>query len=256
MPAAAAAQGDGPAPSFEWRAAGSIPLQYVETSTPRGDRQTLNGIPYLALTATAHLPSDVSASIFANGGHGQLGSFRDNDNTFASAGSSIARRWGAFTAGVSFDHTNYFDGAFQERTNVANEFNLFASYRWTPNPGLRIRPSIGATMRMDETFAVERYSYTARLDIEQQISGRLWWVVSPRFRALDYVGSEAGRHDMRLAAVTGLKYVINDNMSARFLVGFDSRTSTVASRAAEKFTVGASIDFELSSARPRWPLGQ
>ena len=159
----------------------------------QGDRQILNGIPYFALTGTAHLPSDVSASIFANGGHGQLGSFRDNDNTFASAGSSIAKRWGAFTAGVSFDHTKYFDGAFRETTNIANEFYLFASYRWTPNPGLRIRPSVSATMRMDDAFAVQRYSTTARLDIEQQISGPLWFVVSPRFRALDYVGSEAGR---------------------------------------------------------------
>ena len=50
--------------------------------------------------------------------------------------------------------------------------------------------------------------------------------------------------------------MINDNMSARVLVGYDSRTSTVASRAAEKFTVGVSIDFDISSARPRWPLGQ
>jgi len=158
MPVAASAQ----TPAVEWRGEGSFPLQYIETSTSRSTTRTTNMIPYLGLTGTATLPSGLIASIFADGGHGRLGSFLDTDNTFASVGTSIAKRWGAFTAGISFEHTRYFEGTFGEETNIANDVNLFASYRFTPNAGLRIRPSAVVTMRVDDMFAVQRYSAAPR----------------------------------------------------------------------------------------------
>jgi hypothetical protein len=49
--------------------------------------------------------------------------------------------------------------------------------------------------------------------------------------------------------VTGLKYLINESMSDRTLAGWESRTSTVASRAADRFTIGASFDFDIDFAR-------
>lgn len=247
MPAAASAQ----TPAFEWRGEGSFPLQYIETSTSSSTTRTANMIPYLGLTGTATLPSGLIASVFADGGHGRLGSFLDTDNTFASAGTSIAKRWGAFTAGVSFEHTHYFEGTFGEETNIANDVNLFASYRFTPNAGLRIRPSAVVTMRVDDMFAVQRYSAGARIDIEQRLAGPWWFLVSPRIRHLDYVGSDSRRHDTRLAVVTGLKYVINDIMSTRMLAGWESRGSTDPSRDAQKFTIGASLDFDVDFTRPR-----
>lgn len=247
MPAAASAQ----TPAFELRGEGSFPLQSIETSTSNSTTRTTNVIPYLGLTGTATLPSGLIASVFTDGGHGQLGSFLDTDNTFASVGTSIAKRWGAFTAGVSFEHTHYFEGTFGAETNIANDVNLFASYRWAPNAGLRIRPSAVVTMRMDDTLAVQRYSAGARIDIEQRLSGPWWFLVSPRIRHLNYVSSDTSRHDTRLAVVTGLKYVINDAMSTRMLAGWESRGSTEASREAHKFTIGASLDFDIDFARPR-----
>jgi hypothetical protein len=247
MPVAAQAQSA--AQTFEWRAEGSFPLQYTETSTARSDTRATNMIPYLGLIGTVQLEPGLSAFVFANGGHGQLGSFLETDNTFASAGSGMTRRWGAFAAGFSFEHTHYFNGTFGDETNVANDANLFASYRWSPNPGLSIRPSAVATMRVDDMIAVQRYSAGGRIDIEQRLSGPWWFFVSPRIRYLHYVGSEAGRRDTRLAVVTGLKYLINDSMSVRTLAGWESRTSTVPSRAADRFTIGASFDFDIDFAR-------
>ena len=144
------------------------------------------------------------------------------------------------------------DDAFGRTTNIGNDANVFASYLWKPNPGLQIRPSATVAMRVDEAFAVQRFSYGARIDIEQRLSGPWWLVASSRLRRSDYVGGEAGRRDTRLAIVAGLKYQINDSVEAKILAGYETRASTIASRASDKFVVGASIDFDIDFVRPRW----
>ena len=254
--AATAARGaEQPAP-FELRAEGSFPLQYIESVTPKSRQNISSVAPYLGLIATGHLQPDLTTSIFANGGHNQLGSFADGDNTFGSLGANVVKHWGALRAGVSFEHTRYFDDVFGETTNIANDVNVFTSYLWKPNPNLLIRPSATAAMRVDQAFAVQRYSYGARLDIEQRLWGSWWLVASPRLRHSDYAGSEAGRHDTRLAVVAGLKYKINDSVEAKVLAGFENRASNIASRASDKFALGASLDFDIDFMRPRWPAGR
>ena len=127
---AAAAHGAEPAAPFSLRAEGQFPLQYVETTTPKSSQHATSVAPYLGLTATAGLAPGLSASIFANGGHPQLGSFRDNDNTFASVGGNLVKHWGAaLSTGVSLEHTNYYDGVFGKTSNIANDVNFFANYR-------------------------------------------------------------------------------------------------------------------------------
>ena len=42
-------------------------------------------------------------------------------------------------------------------------------------------------------LTVQRYSYGARIDIEQRLSGPWWLVAASRLRRSDYVGSESGR---------------------------------------------------------------
>ena len=80
--------------------------------------------------------------------------------------------------------------------------------------------------------------------------------MTPRLRYADYVGSEAGRRDTRIAIVGGLKYVFNDSVSARMLAGYENRSSNVAGRGSDKFTVGASLDFDIDFTRPRWQGGR
>ena len=168
----------------------------------------------------------------------------------------VAGLWGAFSAGVSFEHIHYLQGMFDEETNIANDTNLFAGYRWAPNPGLRISPSAVVTMRADETLAVQRYSFSGRFDIEQRLTQQWWFLASSRFRRLDYVGRESGRREARLAFVTGLKYVVTDSMSARMLAGWENRDSTVSSRIASRFTIGASLDFDIDFSRIGLPAGR
>jgi len=251
-----AAQGAEPPPPFELRAEGSFPLQYTESVSGASRQHNATAAPYLGMIATARLQPDLSASIFANGGHSPLGSFSDNDNTFLSFGGNLVRQWGAFRAGLSIEHTQYFDDVFAEKTNRANDVNIFASYAWQPNPDLRIRPSATVAVRLDDALMVQRYSYGGRIDIERRLSGPWWLVVSPRIRYSDYAGSDAGRRDLRMAIVAGLKYTINESLGIRMLAGYDNRASNMASRNSDKFTVGVSLDFDIDFARPLWPAGR
>ena len=248
---AAAAHGAEPAVPIQVRAEGSFPLQYTESVGSTSRQHNLTAAPYVGLIATAHLAPDVSTSVFVNGGHNELGSFRDNDNTFVSAGGNLVKRWGALSAGISVEHTHYYDGIFGPTTNMANDVNLFAGYIWRPNPDLKITPAATVTVRLDDAFAVQRYTYGARVEIEQRLSGPWWAFVTPRIRYADYVGSEAGRRDTRVAIVGGLKYVFNDSVSARMLAGYENRSSNVAGRGSDKFTVGVSLDFDVDFTRPR-----
>lgn len=246
-----AARAAEPAAPVQLRAEGSFPLQYVESVTPKSRQNTSSLAPYLGLIATAHLQSDWTTAVFANGGHNPLGSFADGDNTLASVGANLVRHWGALRAGISLEHTRYFDDAFGETTNIGNDVNVFAGYLWKPNPDLQIRSAATLAMRADEGFTVQRYSYSARIDIEQRLAGPWWLVAASRFRRSDYVGGESGRHDTRLAILAGLKYQINESVDAKVLAGYENRASTIASRASDKFVVGASIDFDIDFMRPR-----
>jgi hypothetical protein len=249
---AAAAQGAEPTPPIQVRAEGSFPLQYIESTSGTSRQHNLTAAPYLGLVATTNLAPDVSTSVFTNGGHNELGSFRDNDNTFVSAGGNLVKRWGALSTGISVEHTHYYSGIFGPTTTIANDINLFAGYRWGPNPDLRITPAVTVTTRLDDAFVVQRYTYGARVEIEQRLSGSWWAFVTPRLRYLDYVGPEAGRRDTRLAIVGGLKYVFNDSVSARMLAGYENRSSNIPGRGSDKFTAGVSLDFDIDFTRPRW----
>ena len=51
----------------------------------------------------------------------QLGSFRENDNTFASVGGNVTRTWAPARRGISFEHTRYLNGSFASTNCIAND---------------------------------------------------------------------------------------------------------------------------------------
>jgi hypothetical protein len=251
----AQAQGAEPASPIEVRAQGSFPVQYTESVTPKSRQHSSSLAPYLDLSATVQLQPDVKASIFANGGHNQLGSFRDGDDTFLSFGASTEKKWDAFSVGASVEHTHYYTGTFGATSNIANDLNVYARYRWRPNPNLRITPGVSATMRLDEGMAVQRYSYMLRVNIEQWLFDKWWFVTTPRVRYLDYVGGQSGRRDTAVAVSAGLKYAFNDSVGFTMLAAVEDRTSNAASNRS-RLAVGASVDFDVDFGRPLWPGGR
>jgi hypothetical protein len=241
-----AAEAAEPSTPYAVRVEGSLPVQYLASSSATAQQKSISYAPFLGMTATALIAPDVTTSLFANGGHDPPGRFRDADSTFASVGANVVKRWGAFSAGLSFEHTYYYGGTFETLNNVANDFNIFARYEWRPNGDLLIRPETSVSARYDETLAIERYSYNLRVEIEQRLVDSLWLVARPRMRFSDYVGSEAGRHDVSLSFVSGIKYVINPNVSFVTLGGVEHRNSNVASRNRDRYVVGASLDFNFN----------
>jgi hypothetical protein len=253
---AAAAQGAEPAAPFELRGEGSFPLQYVESVSGASRQHTLTAAPYLGLTARAYLQPDLSTSIYAEGGHQRLGSFLDGDNTFASVGGNLVKHWGALSTGMAIEHTNYYNGAFGETTNIANDVELFARHVWRPNQEFRLITAANATIRLDEALAVQRYSYRARFDVERRLLGAWWAVAAVQIGYSDYVGSEAGRRDTRVAFVGGVKYEFNESVSARMLAGYENRSSNIASKNVDRYSIGASLDFNVDFMRPDRIVGR
>jgi hypothetical protein len=247
-----AAQAADLTPPLVFSAEGSFPLQYTQTVTGTSRQSTFQSLPYLAGAATLHLQPDVSASLFVDAGHDELGSFRDNDNTFTSFGGNVVKRWGAFSAGTSIEHTHYYDGVFGDTANVVNDVNLFARYTWLPNPDWRIVPGATVTARFDDDLAFQRSTYTVRAEIERRLSGPWWAVAQPRLRYAVYAGSEAGRRDVTASLVGGVKYEFNESVSARVLVGYENRSSNLDAKNFDKFVAGVSLDYKFNLERPRW----
>jgi hypothetical protein len=256
LAACAVAQGAEPAGSLELRAKGSLPLQYIETATSSTRRDSTSIAPYLDLSATAQLQQNLKASVFVNGGHNELGSFSDGDNTLMSSGVSAERQFGAFSIGGSAEHTHYYTGTFERTANIANDLNVFVRYSWTPNPTLRIRPSLTVSTRFGDDLGMQRTSYSFRVSVEQWLFDKWCFVATTRVRYADYTGIEAGRRDTSVGLSAGLKYAINDNVGVTMLAAVDDRTSNVPSKRADRFAVGASLDFDIDFARPRWPGGR
>ena len=248
---AAVAHAAEPPPSFDLRAEGSFPFQYQQTQTATSRQNSETAAPFGALTATAHLSNDWSASVFGNAGHDQLGRFRDNDNTFASYGSNIAKRWGGLLTGASIEHTYYYTGSFGQTSSIANDVNVFARYEWKPRVDLMITPMLVGTTRLDDAWVTQRYSVGVSFDIQQRLIGNWWFVTMPRIRYSSYVGAEAGRRDVSLSTVAGLRYRFNDHVSFTTLAGGESRSSTVVDKRREKFVAGASLDFDFDLLRWR-----
>jgi hypothetical protein len=253
--ASASAQGAEPG-SLDLRAKGSLPLQYLETTTSSSRRDSTSYAPYLDLSATAQLQQNLKTSVFVNGGHNELGSFSDGDNTLISSGVSIERKFGAFSIGTSAEHTHYYTGTFDRTANIANDLNVFAKYSWMPNPTLRINPSLTVSTRFGDDLAMQRTSYSFRISVEQWLFDKWCFVATTRIRHADYTGIEAGRRDTSLGLSAGLKYAINESVGVTMLAAVEDRTSNVVSKRADRFAVGASLDFDIDFARPRWPGGR
>ena len=234
---------------IELRAEGSFPVKYTETISDTSRQNRLSAGPYLAFIASGRLQPDLSVSLFAEGGQERLTGFRETNNTFASFGGNIVKRWGAFLTGMSVEHIQFFQGPFGFAVNDANDLNVFARYHLKPNADLRISPMAIAATRLDDALSVQRYSFSARVDIEHRLVDSWWLVAMPRVRLFDYVGASAGRRDVFLAALAGLKYEFNDNVSLIMLAGYETISSNFAGRSLDRLLVGASIDFNFNFGR-------
>jgi hypothetical protein len=238
-------------PPVEFRVTGSLPLQYTEVLTRGAERNSVSAAPYLAGSARLELAPDLTTAIYARGGHSPPGAFRDFEGTLAAFGGDMVRRWGAFSAGTRFEHAIYYAGTFDSPSNIVNDAELFAQYRLLPNRDLQVTLDVSTTGRFDDAFAMQRMSYSFRMEIEQRLFDAWWLVARPRLRYSNYVGAEAGRRDVTASITSGLKYEFTRNVSFVMVAGYENRASNVASRDRDRFVAGASFDFNFTVEPPR-----
>lgn len=247
----AAAGAAEPAPAVELHIEGSLPLQYIEVLTRGAERHTVSAAPFLGATARAELAPDLTAALFARGGHNPPGVFRDNDGTFASFGGDIARRWGEFSAGIRLEHSLFYNTSiFGEPNSVVNDADVFAQYRFRPSNDLQVTIDASTGGRFDDAFAMQRYNYSFRAEIEQRLTGSWWLLAKPRLRFSNYVGTEAGRRDVTASFVSGLKYEFTREVHFVMVAGYEDRASNVPSRNRDRFVAGASLDFNFHVEPP------
>lgn len=239
-----------PIPSYQLAVEGSLPLQYIESISQRSQQNSFSYAPFLGASVSTVIAPDVTASLFANGGHDPPGVFRDGDATLASFGANLRKHWGQFTAGVSAEHTYFFRDNFGTLGMIANDLNFFARYVFRPGPDLRIGSQANVSARWDDALVMQRASYGFRVDIEQRLVDRWWVLFRPRVRYSAYTGDEAGRRDITVSLTSGLRYVFTENVSFSALGGVENRSSNVMARNRDRYVFGASLDFEFNPTLP------
>lgn len=252
LAAAGAANGAERFPTLDWSFEGSLPVHYTDNAI-RDPRKQSDWLltPYLKLSASGRLDPGVEYSVYASGGHDRFGRIHDNDDAFATLGGNIVKRWGRFSFGASYEHTYIYDGLFAARDSIVNDASLSARYTWKPNSDLRITPGGSVSARFDQRGTFQRHVYSAKIDIEQRLHDRWWFVTTPRVRYYDYSADDAGRRDLLLSVSTGLRYEFNDSVSLTALVGYENRSSNLQGNGYDNFTAGVSLDFSTTFERLR-----
>lgn len=223
---------------------GSIPLYYGDN--PAHDLQAhsdFNFAPYFKFSVGGHIADDVWYSVYASSGAETYYSLSRENDTYASVAAQVSKRWGAFETGVSVARVLYFDGLFDSSFNRATDIGMFARYTLRDTAGgLRIQPYTSYVVRSDDYGTVKRTAFQFKVEVEQKLSQHWALVVSPRLQIYDYFSFPTYR-DTILSITAGLKYAVTENIDLTPVIGYENRTSTLASRNYTNRFVGASLDF-------------
>ena len=243
---AASAQTGERMPTLAFGVDGSLPLSTSDTTyrNPRG-RSDYQTSPYLRLSASGKLVPDLSYSFYASGGFEKYPFRQDADNTYASLGTSLTRRWGPLSAGVSYERNYAFDGIFGQYLYASNDVGIYSSYHWTdPAKIVRLKPGFSMSRRFADDPSEDSFVYSFKLDAERKVAERWWLTLTPRVRRQHFLGSENdGRVDTIYSISTGARYTISDHFQISAGIGYDHRESTAETKRYDNFSFGVSLDF-------------
>jgi len=231
---------------------GSIPVAYTDNADRNMLKQSDSSFsPYLKLSLSGALPSEFRYSVYASAGHDRYMRQRDDDGSFAAAGGSVSRRWGQFSAGVSYEHGFNYDRLFAQPIDTPNDFDVYVRYAFRPSDDLRITPRISYATRLGDDWSLERHTLNLKADIEQRLTGRWWLTMTPRLRYYTFYGEDEGRRDVIVSMSGGVRYELNDDVSISGGIGYEARGSNVLEKYYDALTVGASLDFSFTFGRQR-----
>jgi len=203
------------------------------------------------LSASGKLVPDLSYSFYASAGFEKYPFRQDEDNTFATLGASLTKKWGDAHLGVSYERNNNFDGVFGHFTYVSNDLGINGRYSYVNAADtVRIKPGFSMSRRFADDLSDDSFIYSFKLDAERKIIEKWWWTLTPRIRRQHYLaGENDGRVDTIYSVTTGLRYTINDHFQLSAGFGYSHRDSTMIGKAQDSFNIGISLDFSHTFAK-------
>lgn len=234
------------APAFNIAIDGSVPVEIESNPNRMSGNATadFHGSPFLKLSALTNLRPDLTYSIYGDMSVDRYAQFYNNTSSSAGLGTQLVKKWDGLQLGVVYDWNQYYDREFRSFLGANNDIGGFVRYSYlTPDANLRIKPSFSVTSRLDDQLVVQRYLYHLKVDFERKLVDRWSFIVTPRLRFYDYIGSQSGRHDWVYAASAGFRHAITDGMNFTTTVSYENRRSNLPAKSYDNWTAQASLDF-------------
>lgn len=249
---AVSAHGAEQMPTLAFGFDGSLSLNNSDTTyrNPKGRADYLTS-PYLRFSASGKLTPDLSYSFYASGGFEKYPFRQEGDNTYASLGTSMTKKWGNAAVGAYYERNHAFDGVFGPFLYVSNDFGVYGRYSYSnAADDVRFKPGLSVSRRFADDQSEDSFIYSFKLDAERKLAEKWWWTVTPRIRRQHFLaGENTDRVDTIYSLSTGVRYTINDHFQVSAGFGYEHRQSTIETRGYDSFNVGISLDFSHTFAK-------
>jgi len=253
-PAQSPAKAPDPSPAFNFSIDGSVPAEFDSNinRVPHNATADFHYSPFFKLSAITDLRPDLTYSIFADTSIDRYTQYYNTNSSMAGVGTQLVKKWDRLQLGVSYDWNQYYDREFRKLIGVNNDFGVFLRYYYSaPDASFRIKPNFSLMSRLDDNLVVQRYLYYFKVDFEHKLIDHWSFVVTPRVRFYDYVGTQNGRQDWVYSASAGLRRAITDGLNFTTTVGYENRASNRPVKNYNDWTVQASLDFSYTIFRSK-----
>lgn len=241
-------------PAFNFSLDGSVPAQF-ETNINRASRNPTADFSYssyLKLSALTALKPDLTYSIYANTSVNRYVQYFNANGSTAGVGTQLTKKWDGLQLGAVYDWNQYYNREYRNLMGANNDVGVFLRYSYlASDESFRIKPSLSVASRFGENLVVQRYLYSFKVDFEHKLVDRWSFIVSPRVRFYDYLGTQSGRQDWVYSASAGLRRRITEGLNFSTTVGYENRTSSLPGKGYDNWTVQASLDFSYTIFRSK-----
>jgi hypothetical protein len=158
-------------PTLAFGVDGSVSLNNSDTTyrNPRGRSDYLTS-PYLRLSASGKLVPDLSYSFYASGGFEKYPYRQEGDNTFASLGTSLIRKWGNLSLGGYYERNHALDGIFGRFPYASNDVGIYGRHNYSNAADVvRLKPGVAISRRFADDPSEDSFIYSFKLDAERKI---------------------------------------------------------------------------------------
>jgi hypothetical protein len=248
----AQAQTNRPFPEYEFDA--SLPFQFATNAllAPTNAQSDFYVSPFFQLKAgDIDVSPTFNYSVYANVGPDIFGRVRTADDGLAVVGGKLQQKFGNLGIGAVYEHGLTYDGVFRTLLFQSDDFTGFVGYTYSSGPFSAV-PSFSITYRYADLTSQERFLYTLKAVISQNLTKDLTLSLTPRLRYYDYTaGTSVGRRDTRGGAILGLTYSIIPHLSTTGSVEYDTRTSNTAGKSFNDTIFLISLDYAQVFDRPK-----